>query len=132
MRGVILTGLILVLCACATARPNVDKEAVDDFIEVRGLESVESIRTDSSDSWSDITLHNLIYVGRRGSYLVVFARPCHELRENRVTPDRRWESNVIRARFDTIRGCRIDTIYALNEAEEVELRQLGKAPGSRN
>ena len=132
MRGLILTGLILALAGCATSKPTVDKEAVDDFIAVRGLESVDSIRTDSSDSWNDINLQNLIYDGRRDSYLIVFSRPCYELRDTRITPDRRYESNVIRARFDTIRGCRIDSIYALSEADEVELRQLGEAPGSRN
>ena len=75
----------------------------------------------------------VIYKGRRDEYLVEFARRCHELYDNsRITPDKRWDSNVVRARFDTIRGCRITAIYALDEAEVVELKNIGEAPGSRN
>ena len=50
----------------------------------------------------------------------------------RITPDKRWDSNKIRARFDTIRGCRIGSVYALTEAELAELESIGEAPGSRN
>ena len=38
----------------------------------------------------------------------------------------------MRAKFDTIRGCRIAAIYALDEAEAAELKNIGEAPGSRN
>ena len=36
------------------------------------------------------------------------------------------------SRFDTIRGCRIGAIYALDEAEAAELENIGEAPGQRN
>ena len=46
--------------------------------------------------------------------------------------DRRNDANTLRARFDTIRGCRIHRIFALNEGEVAELENIGEAPGSRN
>lgn len=116
------------LAACATSKPQLDKQAVDDFVAVRGLESVDSMRTDSFDNWTDINEHYLIYSTRQGEYLVRFARACWEIRDNVVVPDRRWDTSRIQARFDTIRGCRIAEIFALKEADAIELRQLGDPP----
>jgi len=108
-------------------------QAVRDFIEVRQLEEVDAIASGSRDGWESIEDWFLIYTGRRAYYLVVFGRRCYELSDNtRIVADQRWESNRIRARFDTIRGCRIDAIYALTEAEVAELQSLGDAPGSRS
>lgn len=108
-------------------------QAVQDFIEVRELESLDQLRSGTNDGWTAIGDRFVIYKGRRDEYLVEFARRCHELYDNsRITADKRWDSNVVRARFDTIRGCRIAAIYALDEAEVVELKNIGEAPGSRN
>lgn len=109
------------------------EQAVRDFIELRELEEVPSMRTGSSDGWTEIDETFILYTARRDTYLVEFARPCWELRDNsRITPDKRWDANSIRARFDTIRGCRIHSIFALDEAEVAELENIGEAPGSRN
>jgi hypothetical protein len=108
-------------------------QAVRDFIEVRELESLDSMKSGMNDSWVPIGDYFLIYKGRREEYLVEMVRRCHELNDNsRITPDRRWDTNVVRARFDTIRGCRIRSIYAVNEAEVAELKNIGETPGSRN
>ena len=122
----------LVLGACATARPQIDKEAVEDFVSVRGLEQVDRIRTGTSEGYYELNEHFVIYQTHRGDYLFEFARRCWELGEQRVTPDERWDNNTIRARFDTLRGCRIANIYSLTETDAEELKQLGDAPGSRN
>ena len=91
------------------------------------------MRTGSSDGWTQIDDTFILYTARRDTYLVEFGRPCWELRDNtRITPDKRWDANSIRARFDTIRGCRIHSIFALDEAEVAELENIGEAPGSRN
>ena len=69
---------------------------------------------------------------RRGDYLIEFARDCRELRRRDFTPemvDRRDNRNILRARFDTIRGCRIGTIYEITDEQRKELRALGDAPG---
>jgi len=108
-------------------------QAVRGFVEVRELEELDLIATHSRDSWHSIDDYFLIYEGRRAKYLVDFGRRCHELSDNRrIVPDERWDSNKVRARFDTIRGCRIIKIYALTEAEAAELESIGEAPGSRN
>ena len=132
MRNSLALLAMLTLVACATARPQIDKEAVDDFVSVRGLEEVDKIRTDTAQGYYELNAYYVIYQTRRGDYLFQFARRCWELDERRVTPDKRWDDNTIRARFDTLRGCRIEKIYSLTEAEAEELKQLGEAPGSQD
>lgn len=135
MRSTTLLILILILSllmtACATTRPSLDRQAIEDFIKVRQLQAVDSIRTESGDSFTDLNDWYLHYKTRRGDFLVRFGRTCWELRDNVVVADKRWESARLRARFDTIRGCRIAEIFALSEADVLELEQLGEAPGSR-
>lgn len=108
-------------------------QAVRDFIELRELEQLDALRSGNNDGWEIVDDTFILYGGRKDTYLVEFARRCWELRDNtRITPDERWDRNTIRARFDTIRGCRIAKIYALTEAEIAELKNIGEAPGSRN
>lgn len=129
---VILATIFLGACASQEEKTSSQDitQAVRDFIEVRGLEELDALRSGTSDSWRGIDDYFILYDGRRDTYLVEFVRPCYELRDNtRVTPDKRWDSNVVRARFDTIRGCRIAHIYALSEAEITELDNIGDAPG---
>lgn len=108
-------------------------QAVRDFIELRSLKSLNSLKSGPQDSWQQITDTFILYEGRRDTYLVEFMRRCYELNDNtRITPDHRWDTNAVRARFDTIRGCRIATIYGLTEPEVAELENIGEPPGSRN
>lgn len=121
-------------CAGQPAGEVADKnQAIRDFIEVRGLESVPKIRTENYDGWDAITSTYLIYKTRRGDYLTEFSRPCWELHDNsRITADIRYDPNEIRARFDTLRGCRIAAFYTLTEAEVAELENIGDPPGSQD
>jgi hypothetical protein len=108
-------------------------QAVRDFIELRELEELDALRSGTNDGWSVLDETFILYSGRKDTYLVEFARRCWELQDHtRITPDQRWDSSTIRARFDTIRGCRIGKIYALTDAEVAELENIGEAPGSRN
>lgn len=132
MRIICMLAVALVLGACATARPKIDKEAVEDFVSVRGLEEVDKIRTDTRDGYYELNNYYVIYQTGRGDFLFEFSRRCWELDEQRVTPDDRWDGNTIRARFDTLRGCRISKIYGLTETDADELKQLGEPPGSHN
>ncbi len=43
--------------------------------------------------------------------------------------DIRANSNVLHAKFDTIRGCKISRIFELTDAQSAELKVLGDAPG---
>lgn len=136
MNKAIFVLVFLVVAGCATEQEQKEDpvtQAIVDFIEVRDLEEVDAIASGSTDSWKELGLEYLLYTGRRDEYLVEFAHPCYELRDmSRVTPDYRWDANSIRARFDTIRGCRIGRVFKLTEAEVAELENIGEAPGARN
>lgn len=136
MRLAALSIFTIILTACAAQQPSeVDEEeqAVIDFIEIRGLAEVDKIRANDSSGWDKITRKFIIFNARRDRFLMQFARDCRELDDNtNIVADVRHDPNMINARFDTLRGCRIDKIYALNEAEAAELLQIGEAPGSRN
>ncbi len=135
MNKLVITAAAMLLSGCATQEKAVtqdEEQAIRDYILVRGLEEVDRMRSSNSDSWDELDEYFIIYDTRRNTYLVEFNRACHELNENRVTPDLRREANTIRARSDTIRGCHIDKIFALTEADVAELKSLGETPGSRN
>ncbi len=135
MNRFVLTAAAMLVSGCATQERAVtqdEEQAIRDYILVRGLEEVDRMRSSNSDSWDELDEYFIIYDTRRNTYLVEFNRACHELNENRVTPDLRREANTIRARSDTIRGCRIDKIFGLTEADVAELKSLGETPGSRN
>ena len=139
MRIALTITLTAALAACAgqdSKEPSeADKavQAVRDLIEVRGLQEVDHMRSSGRDSWESIDNWFLIYKTRRDTYLVEFDRRCWELDDDaRIVADERWDSNKVRARFDTIRGCRIGKIYALNEEDVAEVKNIGEAPGERN
>ena len=139
MKTIILAVALALLAACASQdeqeQPSSQDvtQAIRDFIDVRELEAVDSLRSGSNDSWKVLSTWFVLYEGRRDEYLVEFARRCHEINDNtRIIADKRWDNNVVRARFDTIRGCRIAKIYTLGEAEVAELQNIGEAPGTRN
>lgn len=135
MNKFIFTVAAMLVSGCATQERAVtqdEEQAVRDYILVRGLEEVDRMRSSDSDSWDELDEFFIIYDTRRNSYLVEFNRACYELNESRVTPDLRREANTIRPRFDTIRGCQVDKIFALTEADVAELKALGESAGSRN
>jgi hypothetical protein len=128
----VFTTLILAACASQEEQVTQDTEqAVRDFIAVRGLPEADKIRTDGNDRWKKIDQNFVIYEKRKEAFLIEFSRRCHELDETPVVADVR-HGNEIQARFDTLRGCRIAKMYALNEAEVIELQDIGESPGSRN
>lgn len=131
MRTVTLFCAVSLLASCATARPPVPaREAVADFVEVRRLEQVDQIRNSLNDHWSRVNDYYVLYVTRRGNYLVEFDHRCSKLEDAEIELDRRWAANAIRARFDTLRGCRIERIYALAEADVLELKNIGDPPAA--
>ncbi len=136
MKPAVTIIVLFMLSACASQgeRPvDSEEQAIRDFIAARGLESLDRMRSDDAGNWEKIASKFIIYRARRSQYLVEFIRRCHELDDySRIVADQRRDSHYIYARFETIRGCQIAKIYALTEAEEVELEQLGETPGSRN
>lgn len=134
MKTTYLIASLALLAACA-GTPEIPSEvqAVRDYVEVGELEQTDRIRTHGSDEWSPLTDYYVMYKGRDGWYLLEFTRICRELTDNtRITADRRYDHNVMRRGIDTLRGCRIDRMYPLTEAQRQELDALVKSAESGN
>jgi len=103
-------------------------DAIDDFIKVAELPATDDIRTGTQVHHTRITDHYIILHDSKKYWLTKYRRKCHELRDTgQVTPDVRHQRNLIRARFDTYRGCRIDKIYEVSEGQAEELIELGNS-----
>jgi hypothetical protein len=127
--------LLAALAACAAQEETVTQDAeqaIRDFIAVHQLAETEQVRTANDDSWTEIDKKFVLYEARNEVFLFEFSRRCHELDELPVVPDTRHSGNAVRARFDTLRGCRIARIFLLTEGEVAELSNIGASPGSRN
>jgi hypothetical protein len=134
MRTAILIATVVLVAACAGTRevPE-DTQAVRDYVEVGELAQADRIRTRGNDAWTPLTHHFAIYNARDGAFLLEFTHICRELTDNtRITPDFRYDHNVIRRGIDTLRGCRIDRMYPLTEAQREELETLVKGATGGN
>ncbi len=121
--------LLILLAACATPTGPDTDQAIADFIVVSELAELRTVRTRHQYSYTEVTERYVILKARKDRYLVEFRRQCRELNEYDITPDIRREGNVLRSGIDTIRGCVIDRMFAIDLAQAEELQQLGKAPG---
>ncbi len=130
MKSASIVCTVLLVSACAATGPDRDT-AVRDFIAVNELSEADRIETTSRDSQDLIGDRFLVYMTRRGSYLIEFNSPCRAIRERRIVPDTRWDARYIRPRVDTLSGCQIKRIYSLSESQYDELANLGDAPGDR-
>ncbi len=131
-RILILPALLLIAGCSSTSTQPQEIEAVRDFVAAAQLEEVSEIRLRKTLRYTYVNDRYVTVPTRQGDYLVELRRDCFELRQNDFTPemvDGRDNQNVLRARFDTIRGCYIGTIYEITESQREELRDLGDAPG---
>jgi hypothetical protein len=134
MRTAVIVAWLALVAACAgTPEMPADVQAVRDYVEVSELGETDRIRTHGSDAWSPATHYFALYKSRDGWYLLEFTRNCRELTDNtRVTADRRYDHNVMRRGIDTLRGCRIDRMYSLTDAQAGEIEALVQASDSGN
>lgn len=103
-----------------------------DYIAAADLKEVDEIRHRSQMNYSYVNDYFVTVPTRRGDYLVELGRQCSDLRRTDFRPemvDVRESTNLIRARFDTIRGCRIAKIYEITDMQRREIHDLGDAPG---
>jgi hypothetical protein len=132
-KTVIAVFVMLSACAAQEEATTQDTEqAVRDFIAVRQLQEAKEMRTSNNDHWEEIDENFVIYKTRHEAFLVEFMRRCYELNQYPVVADERQSGNVVRARFDTLRGCHIAKLFPLTEGELAELSAIGESPGSRN
>lgn len=134
MRTAVFVAAMALVAGCAgTPEAPPDTQALRDYVEVGELEQTDRIRTHGSDNWAPLTLHFAIYSARDGRFLLEFSRLCREMYDHTsATPDRRYDHNVIRRGIDTLRGCRIDRMYPLTEAQAQEIEVLVKTVGDGN
>jgi len=133
MNKILILPALLAIAACSstTQRPQ-EIEAVRDYIVAAELEEITEIRMREQLSYTYVNDRFVTIDTRRGDYLLELNRDCWELRRNDFTPemvDVRDNPNVLRARFDTIRGCRIGKMYEITAEQREELTALGDAPG---
>lgn len=135
MKNKAVIAILVMLTACAAqeeATTQDAEQAVRDFIDVRQLQEAKEMRTSNNDSWEEIDENFVIYKTRHEVFLLEFTRRCYELNQYPVVADERQSGNVVRARFDTLRGCHIAKLFPLTEGELAELSAIGESPGSRN
>lgn len=118
------TFVAALLCGCAAQPEPTENDVVSDFIVVAELEALDTVRFRDQFSTRPLADRYALVKARGDQYLVVFRRRCHELYGSVYQPDIRYEGNVLRAGSDTIRGCRIDRIFAIDESQAAELRLL--------
>ena len=138
MRNYIAVVTLLLLTACTNSggtvtAPGKELEAVRDFVVAVELEEVNMIRRSDQLKYLYVNDYFIILQTRRGDYLVEMKGRCAVLQSRKWSSDMidiRTSTRMLYADFDTIRGCAIDTIYILPEAQLEELRVLGDAPGN--
>ncbi len=121
--------LLVIFGGCATSSEPEISGAVSDYIMAAELEEQDSIRTLGKYRHHIISEQYVTLETHKENYLVEFVRRCHELMQSEVTPDIRYDKNILRSRVDTIRGCRIGRIYAIDKGQAEELQSLGDPPG---
>lgn len=131
----ILLALVLAACGGTVERqaPGMENEAVRDFVATSDLHEVNKMRMRQQMEMKYINDYFIVVPQRDEYHLVEFRGRCTELR-NRYWDagmvDHRTNSRNLYSDRDTIRGCVIDRIFALTDAQVAELRVLGDAPGN--
>lgn len=127
MRLIAILSVCCLVAGCAAQEERPD--AIADFIRVNQLESVKQIKSLQQLDLTELNDYYVIVSSRSDSYLVAYTTRCTEGPSGRPAPDIRRDPHVLRARVDTLRGCRIDSIYAIDETQVEELRQIRSNPG---
>ncbi|MGB5331136.1 MAG: DUF6491 family protein [Woeseiaceae bacterium] len=130
MKRSILVLIVALLAGCAAQPDSKVDDAIEDFVAVSQLEELDSIKSREQFGISELSERYILLTTRKDTYLARFTRRCYELNENQVTPDIRFDRWTLRARFDTIRGCRIEKFFAIDaaQAEELEMLAMSRSP----
>ena len=131
------------LAACA-AQPEAEplEEEVDPSVEetlvyLRTLNppTVDSVRFREPLRYDVVNVRFVYMDVKDGRYLIEMARDCKPLKSNEIftdMADRRSMRGRIRAGIDTIRGCRIGTIYELPPVRETQAPETGQTQSMEN
>lgn len=133
MRNLLLLLVLALVAACAGSSTKLESQntAIKDLIEVNELEEVDVVRFFRQLDGYIVNDYYVILSERKKKYLLEYGQRCATDFYGRVEADVRRDPNAIRPKIDTYRGCRIKTIYAIDDALEGELKAIGKAPGEK-
>lgn len=119
---------LALLAGCGSAppvAPNV--EAIRDFIAVSGFERTDEMRVGRRFNYSYVNDYFVSASEGNRFYLIEFRTRCMNLRRQISSPamvDHRRDASHIRASWDTIRGCPIEKIFEISEAELAEAHAI--------
>lgn len=120
--------IAVLLTGCGSAPPvTPNVQAVHDFIAVSGFERTDQMRVDRRFNFSYVNDYFVSVSEGSRFYLIEFRTRCMNLRQQISSPsmvDHRRDASYIRASWDTIRGCPIDKIYAISQAELEEAHAI--------
>lgn len=124
----LLAASLIAGCASTARHENIvaRNDAIEDYVVVSELEELDQIRKRGELYHTVVTNKYIFLKDRRSTYLATFAQPCWNLDEARLEPDYRHDSDTIKARFDTYRGCRISTLHELTKGQEKEILALAE------
>ena len=98
-------------------------EELREYLDNVQPEPVYSIRYREPLRWRALNNTFAMVETLDGPYLVELSWECKDLTSNQIygdMADRRNTRGILRARADTLRGCRIESFYKLPEAKAVE------------
>jgi len=93
---------------------------VREYLDKAKLEEVSFVRFRDSPEWEYLNGYFVMAEAYDGVHLIKMSRECADLRATSIyydMADRRSQKELLRAGLDTIRACRIKTIYVLPEVD---------------
>ncbi len=147
--GVALLLPMLLLLGCTTsneraedeesARPpggrgRASAEELREYLRNAQPEPVAAVRFKEPLRYKAINYYFAIMETREGPHLIEMSWECKELGSRQIytdMADRREKRGILRARIDTLRGCRIENFYKLPEVEAVEREDDGTTQSDR-
>lgn len=125
LKAVLVSAVLVAGCSATPAAP--DNDAVRDFIEVAGFERTDQMRAIGRFNYSYVNDYFVSVSTGSRHYLIEFRSRCMNLRRNALSVsmvDQRRDPTYLRASWDTIRGCPIEKIYSISEADLNEAKAL--------
>jgi len=132
-RALTLLAVLALLFGCATqedsrsppgGKGRGSAEELREYLDKVQPEPVYSIRYREPLRWRALNNYFAMVETLDGPHLVELSWECKDLTRNQIygdMADRRNTRGLLRARADTLRGCRIESFYKLPEAKAVDL-----------
>ena len=134
MRAFNWTLFVVLLMGCASDKPEEDRrppggpgrasaEELREYIDKVKPEAVFVVYYKEPLRWKAINDYFAIMDTRDGPHLIELSWECEDFGNQSIyvdMADRREKRGILRAKVDTLRGCRIENFYKLPEVEGVE------------